>query len=302
MLPIALFAQVREPMGPVESTADTAYAEHQWVKAEVGYSALASQEPDNAHFWFRLGVSARSNEHFDLALKALGKAKALGAEKGLPGYVADYELATTFAARGDAVRALESLKASADAGFAQIARLENDLEWNTLRGEQTFRKLLKQVQHNAAPCEDSTFRQFDFWLGDWDVASSVGGPQQGTSHISKEIGGCVIWENWTSASSRYFGKSYNTYNVNLQRWEQYWVDNSAGVIFYYGDLKDGVMDYWTDDVPQTNGGKLRRHLQFFSLSPEKVRQLSQGSTDGGKTWNVEYDFIYTRHKSTPESR
>jgi hypothetical protein len=57
-----------------------------------------------------------------------------------------------------------------------------------------------------------------------------------------------------------------------------------------------------DDVPQTNGGKLRRHLQFFSLSPEKVRQLSQGSTDGGKTWNVEYDFIYTRHKSTPESR
>jgi len=27
-----------------------------------------------------------------------------------------------------------------------------------------------------------------------------------------------------------------------------------------------------------------------------VRQFSQGSTDGGKTWNVEYDFTYVRKK------
>jgi hypothetical protein len=159
--------------------------------------------------------------------------------------------------------------------------------------------LLKQVRHNAAPCDDPSFHQFDFWLGDWDVIAAVGGPVQGTSHISKEMGGCVVWENWTSAGSPYFGKSYNTYNVNLQRWEQYWVDTSAGVMFFHGNVKDGAMDYWTDDVPQPNGDKLRRHLQFFNLSPDKVRQLSQGSTDGGKTWQVEYDFIYNRHGATP---
>jgi hypothetical protein len=56
------------------------------------------------------------------------------------------------------------------------------------------------------------------------------------------------------------------------------------------------MDYWTEDIPQPNGDKLRRHLQFFNLSPVKVRQFSQGSTDGGKTWYVEYDFIYNRHQ------
>jgi hypothetical protein len=28
----------------------------------------------------------------------------------------------------------------------------------------------------------------------------------------------------------------------------------------------------------------------------KVRQFSRGSTDGGKTWTVEYDFTYTRKK------
>jgi hypothetical protein len=127
------------------------------------------------------------------------------------------------------------------------------------------------------------------------VSSTADGVARGTSHIAKEMGGCVVWENWTSSGSPYFGKSYNTYNVNLKRWEQYWVDNFAGVMFFHGNLKDGVMDYWTDDVPQPDGGVLRRHLQFFDLAPGKVRQFSQGSTDGGKTWKVEYDLTYTRH-------
>jgi len=151
------------------------------------------------------------------------------------------------------------------------------------------------VQPTApSTCGTAEFHQFDFWLGDWDVTSTANGVPRGSSHISREMGGCVIWENWTSLGSGYFGKSYNTFNLNLKRWEQYWVDNGAGVIFFYGSLKGGVMDYWTDDVPQPDGRKLRRHLQFFNLSPEKVRQFSQGSTDGGKSWKVEYDLTYTR--------
>ena len=75
--------------------------------------------------------------------------------------------------------------------------------------------------------------------------------------------------------------------------------NVAGVMFFHGGLKEGVMDYWTDDVPQKSGGSLLRHLQFFNLGPDKVRQFSQGSTDGGKTWHVEYDLIYTRQIEKP---
>ena len=99
--------------------------------------------------------------------------------------------------------------------------------------------------------------------------------------------------------SPYFGKSYNTWNPNLKRWEQYWVDTGAGVMFFHGGLKENVMDYWTDNVPQSTGGSLLRHLQFFNLGADKVRQFSQGSTDGGKTWHTEYDFIYTRVASKP---
>jgi len=110
------------------------------------------------------------------------------------------------------------------------------------------------------------------------------------------LGDCVVLENWKSLNSTYSGKSYNIYNGALKRWEQYWVDNVGGNIFFHGELKDGVMDYWTDDIPQSSGPALRRHLQFSKLGPDKVRQFSQGSTDGGKTWNVEYDFTYVRKK------
>jgi hypothetical protein len=56
------------------------------------------------------------------------------------------------------------------------------------------------------------------------------------------------------------------------------------------------MDYWTDEIPQPSGPALKRHLQFTKLGPDKVRQFSQGSTDGGKTWTPEYDFTYVRKK------
>ena len=56
------------------------------------------------------------------------------------------------------------------------------------------------------------------------------------------------------------------------------------------------MEYWTDEIPQPDGSKLKRHLQFIPLAPGKVRQFSQGSTDAGKSWHVEYDFTYSRKK------
>jgi hypothetical protein len=296
---VTTWAQSPVPSDAVVSAADKAYSSQNWSEAESQYSALTKQRPENARFWYRLGVSARQDKHHDLALEAMQKAKTLGAEKGLAASLADYEIAANYAGIGDATRALLSLKASADAGFSQPDRLQSDQEWNLLRKDEHFIALAQEVQHNATPCDTAEFKQFDFWLGDWDVSSAANGSHAGSSHISKEMGGCVVWENWTSAGGPYFGKSYNTWNVNLKRWEQYWVDNSAGVIFFHGELKDGVMDYWTDDVPQPTGEKLKRHLEFFNLDPNKVRQLSQRSTDDGKTWHVEYDLIYTRVASNP---
>lgn len=39
------------------------------------------------------------------------------------------------------------------------------------------------------------------------------------------------------------------YNSSLKRWEQLWVDNVGGMIHFYGGLKEGVLDFYTDDQP-----------------------------------------------------
>jgi hypothetical protein len=102
----------------------------------------------------------------------------------------------------------------------------------------------------------------------------------------------VIWENWTSlGDAGYLGKSYNIFNAELDRWEQFWVDNQGGVIHFLGSLSEGIMDFRTEAIP---GKALVRHLRFYNLGADRVRQLSEGSEDGGKTWTVEYDFTYNR--------
>ena len=64
------------------------------------------------------------------------------------------------------------------------------------------------------PCSDPTYRQFDFWLGEWEVRK-LDGTLAGTNRISKEYGGCVLRERYSNAQG-YSGESLNTYDVARQ--------------------------------------------------------------------------------------
>ena len=64
---------------------------------------------------------------------------------------------------------------------------------------------------------------------------------------------------------------------------------------FEGVLNNNVLDYYGDAFAP-NGAPSKRHLQFFNQGPDKVRQFSQMSTDGGKTWTIEYDFTYQAEK------
>ena len=75
--------------------------------------------------------------------------------------------------------------------------------------------------------------QFDFWIGEWSVVTAKRrNARERQPHRISSRRSCVIVENWTSKNSLYAGKSYNVYNVAEKRWEQFWVDNSAGMIHF----------------------------------------------------------------------
>lgn len=288
-VPLAMFAQ------EAAAQADAAYQGKNWSEAAALYSTLAHANPSVARYWYRLGAAAQGAGQHQEAVDALLQAK----DKGAPAAPIAYNLARAYASLRRSEDAMAELTEAVKAGFAQPEQMASDSDLREIRGDPRFAALVEQAKHNQQPCEyQAENRQFDFWVGEWNVVPTSGGDPVGASRIEKTLGGCVIWENWSSLGSPYAGKSYNVWNAGFKRWEQFWVDNSGGMIHFYGALKDSVMDFWTDDIPQPDGTKLRRHLQFFNLGPDKVRQFSQGSKDGGKTWSVEYDFTYLRKVSS----
>jgi tetratricopeptide (TPR) repeat protein len=278
----------------VAAAANDAYEAKDWGAAARLYGQITVQQPQNVRAWYRLAVALDGQGQQDEAVAAFQKS----IQAGVPAGIGEYGIALTYGSRQNNERAFEYLEKAAQDGFSDSARLAADPEMASLRSDPRFARVAEQAKRNAKPCAYNPLnRQFDFWVGEWEVVTADGANPAGTSKIELILGDCVIQENWTSGGNTgYEGKSYNIYNPDLHRWEQFWNDNAGGMIHFYGELKNGVMDYWTDEIPQKDGTKLKRHLQFIPASADKVRQFSQGSTDGGKTWHVEYDFIYNRKK------
>ena len=158
-------------------------------------------------------------------------------------------------------------------------------------------------------CNDPVHRQFDFWIGEWDVVpnpataqtsppgAAVGATKPASNVITRAHNGCVLIENWNPGSGQ-TGQSFNIYDRASGRWHQTWVDAGGGLHQYWGGLRDGNMVFH-GDVPLGPGSRFAGtrtvRLTFFPMGPDKVRQFSESLGNDGQ-WTVNYDLIYTRRK------
>ena len=150
------------------------------------------------------------------------------------------------------------------------------------------------------PCSRSEFRQFDFWVGEWE-AFDLKGNKAGDSKISIILDSCVILEEWTSAGVQqgliYSGKSFNSYNAATKQWQQTWTDNTGNTTeFLRGEGSNGKIVFYADKVAGPKGENFMRRLTFTKPDNDKVRQFGERSDDSGKTWTAEYDLEYRMKK------
>ena len=141
-----------------------------------------------------------------------------------------------------------------------------------------------------AACEDPSYKQFDFWLGDWSVTKPDGKPA-GHNHIEKLYSGCVLQEHWTSASGG-AGSSFNIYDGARHVWHQTWVDSSGALLELEGGLKDGSMVMRGEQVQPD--GKILLNRITWTPKDGNIRQLWEVSSDAGKTWSVAFDGLYRK--------
>jgi hypothetical protein len=147
-------------------------------------------------------------------------------------------------------------------------------------------------QTDLPPCSAAEHRQFDFWLGEWEV--TMNGKAAGTNTITTILGGCVIMEEWQSEGSAFSGKSFNRYDPVSGKWEQVWVDNTGGVLRLAGEYKDGKMVLAGKHV--VGGETVVDRITWHNNDDGTVRQVWEKSKDDGENWNAVFDGVYTKKK------
>lgn len=266
--------------------ADALFEAQKWPEAAKAYEGLVNADPTNGRLWYRLGVSLLSLKEYKRAALAFHKAVEIG-KRPEP----MYGLASSYARLNDKEQAFGWLKKALDAHLSQPERIETDANFASLRDDQRFKEILAEVAKLKNPCGNQIeYKQFDFWVGEWVVTSE--GQQVATSSIQRIVNSCIIFENYLQADG-YLGKSFNFFDAHLRKWRQTWVDARGFVSEFAGEYKDGAMRF-EGESHLADGSKVLRHMTLFKLSADRVRQLSEVSTDEGKTWRVNYDFIYTR--------
>jgi tetratricopeptide (TPR) repeat protein len=256
--------------------------------ALTSLGAAQNPAPADANGWEKQGTDDLLAGKYAEAIPALQKAL----ENGFPAQIGKYNLACAYARTGDKQRALDLLEAVA-AGPGLPGPIANDPDLASLSGEPRFQNLVAAARRAAEPCKDPAnpqYRQLDFWVGEWDVFA--GKQKVGESSVQLILKDCVVFENWKGGQGG-DGKSFNKYNNVTKQWEQFWVSDSGTTNYFQGTLKDASMRYALE-MPGPSGAMFTRHLTFTPLAEGKVRQLSERSTDGGKTWITEYDFVYVK--------
>ena len=142
----------------------------------------------------------------------------------------------------------------------------------------------------AAPCDAAPFREFDFWLGEWQV-HTPDGKLAGTNRIEREYNGCVIHEHYTTGHG-YSGESLNSYDAPRKRWHQTWVDSAGTLLTLEGQLVDGKMVLEGQTVG--HDGQVTRHrITWTPNANGSVRQLWE-STGANGAWGIAFDGAYTK--------
>jgi len=288
LCPITVIAFQNTP-SPQMNAANQLFNNQKWEEAAKAYEVIVAAEPDNARAWYQLGMSRFSLTQFEASIRALEKHLALTKNP-----TAMYNLACAFARLKQKDKAIEWLEKAVHNNLSPFTNIAADPDLEGLRTEPRFKEIVAALDKQRRPCMYSDqARQFDFWIGEWDVFNPQG-QKAGTSVIHQISDGCGILENWTGTRGG-SGKSINFYDPASRKWYQYWMGANGIPSRYAGIYQDGAMRYEGERVSVAN--KSRTRLTFFNLDANTVRQLAEQSGDDGKTWTTTYDFKYVRTKT-----
>lgn len=241
--------------------------------------------------WFDLAQRARTSGNIAIAGQALDRATT----SGFSPIRISIEKSRLQIAGDDSDAAVAELQDLADQGFTAVGVLTGDSVINSLAGNANYDALIAAMSEQAYPCAyQPGFRDFDFWVGDWDV-HLANGTLAGTNSIVRAERGCVLVENWASATGG-TGMSINYLDKITDEWVQVWNAEGGSQINVRGGLTDDGMAMEGTIHYVSNGTTAPFRALFTALPDGRVRQYFEQSNDGGETWVAWFEGFYSRQK------
>lgn len=135
---------------------------------------------------------------------------------------------------------------------------------------------------------DDPHRQFDFWLGTWEVRDPYGNVV-GRNRIDRLFNDIGLEERWEGAGGLR-GTSHSLYVADLGRWHQSWVDSSGALLLLEGGMHEGSM------VLEGKAASVRQRISWSVIEgdQDRVRQHWETSDDDGANWETPFDGRYRR--------
>lgn len=266
-----------------------AFASEGGFDAADELARLQRSNSEDAQDWFDLAVKARAEDQLDIAGKALDEA----ADLQLSPVRIGIERSRIRVAAGDPDGAVLELQGLAASGFTAVAVLTGDPLINSLAGHAEYDALIAEMNIQAFPCEhQEKFREFDFWVGEWNV-HVAGGTLAGANRIERAERGCVLIETWSGASGG-SGMSINYLDKATDEWVQIWNASGGSQINIRGGLTEEGM-LLVGQIHYVNNGITAPFRGLWTPLPDgRVRQFFEQSNDGGDTWVPWFEGFYTR--------
>jgi hypothetical protein len=139
-------------------------------------------------------------------------------------------------------------------------------------------------------CESPEHRQFDFWVGQWDVYRTDTNQLVAHSLIEKLYNGCAVRENWMPVGGT-GGGSLNSWRPAEKKWRQTWTDSGNNWNEYAGGIEGGMM-VLTGTSAKAAGTALPVRMTYEAKADGSVVQTGYQSSDGGKSWSLTYQYAY----------
>jgi hypothetical protein len=252
-------------------------------------AAIERTDAEDARAWYDLAIRARTAGEAETALEALTRAADLQMSPIRIGL----EKARIYLSSEHDAAAIEELQGVADSGFTAVSVITSDPILNRLSGQPQYDALIAEMSQEAYPCKyRDEFREFDFWIGEWDV-HTADGAFAGSNRIEKVQADCVLLENWVSATG-VSGMSMNYLDTSTNEWVQVWSGAGGTQITIRGGLGDEGM-LLEGEIHYIAGGTSAPLRGLWTPLPDgRVRQFFEQSNDGGNTWALWFEGFYTR--------